>query len=61
MQMTAMDRDDPNTEHAQLRYSIVQQDPESPSAKMFNILDSGFIVTAVSANVLDREVRWRTW
>uniref|UniRef100_A0A8C4R8H7 Cadherin domain-containing protein n=1 Tax=Eptatretus burgeri TaxID=7764 RepID=A0A8C4R8H7_EPTBU len=55
MQMTAMDRDDPNTEHALLRYSIVQQDPESPSAKMFKIEDSGFIVTAVSANVLDRE------
>uniref|UniRef100_UPI00358F828C cadherin-13-like isoform X1 n=2 Tax=Myxine glutinosa TaxID=7769 RepID=UPI00358F828C len=55
MQMTAMDRDDPNTEHAQLRYSIVQQQPKIPSDKMFHIEDSGFIVTAVSANLLDRE------
>ncbi|KAI3370827.1 hypothetical protein L3Q82_007353 [Scortum barcoo] len=56
MTMTAFDADDPATDNAALRYSIVRQSPDKPSSKMFNIDEErGDIVTAISPVLLDRE------
>nr|XP_055072727.1 cadherin-1 [Misgurnus anguillicaudatus] len=37
MTVTATDADDPNTDNADLRYSIISQDPPSPNPNMFDI------------------------
>ncbi|XP_048042351.1 cadherin-4-like [Megalobrama amblycephala] len=37
MTVTATDADDPETDNAEIRYSIVKQDPESPNLNMFQI------------------------
>ncbi|KAJ8344264.1 hypothetical protein SKAU_G00315930 [Synaphobranchus kaupii] len=56
MTMTAFDADDPNTDNAALRYSLVKQSPHLPSPNMFRVdPEKGDIVTAVSAGLLDRE------
>ncbi|XP_078400688.1 cadherin-13 [Cetorhinus maximus] len=56
MRMTAYDADDPNTDNAVLRYSIIQQTPETPSPNMFYIdPEKGDIVTVVPPSILDRE------
>lgn len=58
MVMTAFDADDPNTDNAVLRYTIVRQSPENPSPNMFHIdPERGDIVTVISPLQLDREVR----
>lgn len=59
MTMTAFDADDPATDNAALRYTIVRQSPDKPSSKMFYIdAERGDIVTAISPMLLDREVGW---
>ncbi|XP_072135968.1 cadherin-13 [Mobula birostris] len=56
MRMTAHDADDPNTNNAVLRYSIIKQAPETPSPNMFYIdPEKGDIVTVVPPSMLDRE------
>uniref|UniRef100_A0A4W3JGN9 Cadherin-13 n=1 Tax=Callorhinchus milii TaxID=7868 RepID=A0A4W3JGN9_CALMI len=56
MQMTAYDADDPNTDNAVLRYSILSQTPKTPSPNMFYIdPEKGDIVTVVPPTMLDRE------
>ncbi|XP_043562586.1 cadherin-13 isoform X1 [Chiloscyllium plagiosum] len=56
MRMTAFDADDPNTDNAVLRYSIIKQTPETPSPNMFYIdPEKGDIVTVVPPSILDRE------
>ncbi|XP_059507731.1 cadherin-13 [Stegostoma tigrinum] len=56
MRMTAYDADDPNTDNAVLRYSIIKQTPETPSPNMFYIdPEKGDIVTVVPPSILDRE------
>lgn len=58
MTMTAYDADDPNTDNAVLRYIILRQLPNKPSPNMFYIdPERGDIVTVISPNLLDREVR----
>ncbi|XP_066512625.1 uncharacterized protein [Hoplias malabaricus] len=54
MKVTATDADDPNTENADIRYSIFSQNPVKPNPNMFNINPvTGAI--RVSADGLDRE------
>ncbi|CAJ1057230.1 cadherin-13 [Xyrichtys novacula] len=56
MTMTAYDADDPATDNAALRYSIVRQSPDKPSSNMFYIDEErGDIVTHISPMLLDRE------
>ncbi|KAM7002877.1 cadherin-13 [Tautogolabrus adspersus] len=56
MAMTALDADDPATDNAALRYSIVRQSPDKPSSSMFYIDEErGDIVTHISPTLLDRE------
>ncbi|XP_020494790.1 cadherin-13 [Labrus bergylta] len=56
MSMTALDADDPATDNAALRYSIVRQSPDKPSSSMFYIDEErGDIVTHISPTLLDRE------
>ncbi|XP_074534517.1 cadherin-13 [Halichoeres trimaculatus] len=56
MTMTALDADDPATDNAALRYSIVRQSPDKPSSNMFYIDEErGDIVTHISPMLLDRE------
>ncbi|XP_066512626.1 cadherin-2-like [Hoplias malabaricus] len=56
MAVTATDADDPNTDNADIRYSIFSQNPVEPNPNMFNINPvTGAI--RVSAESLDREVR----
>nr|XP_003197851.4 cadherin-2-like [Danio rerio] len=54
MKVTAVDKDDPRTLNGQLRYKIVSQKPESPSANMFTINNRTGSVITVAAG-LDRE------
>lgn len=57
--MMAFDADDPATDNAALRYNIIRQSPDSPSSNMFYIdAEKGDIVTAISPELLDREVGW---
>lgn len=57
MTMMAFDADDPATDNAALRYTIVMQSPDNPSSNMFYIdAERGDIVTAISPVLLDREV-----
>lgn len=37
MQVEALDRDDRNTAHAELRFSMMEQTPRIPSSQMFFI------------------------
>lgn len=37
MQVEALDRDDRNTAHAELRFSLMEQTPRIPSSQMFFI------------------------
>uniref|UniRef100_A0AAR2JTT0 Cadherin domain-containing protein n=1 Tax=Pygocentrus nattereri TaxID=42514 RepID=A0AAR2JTT0_PYGNA len=54
MTVTAEDKDDPRTHNGQLRYKILSQNPESPSANMFTINNrTGSIITVAAG--LDRE------
>ncbi|XP_036452296.1 LOW QUALITY PROTEIN: cadherin-2-like [Colossoma macropomum] len=54
MTVTAEDKDDPRTQNGQLRYKILSQNPESPSANMFTINNrTGSIITVAAG--LDRE------
>ncbi|XP_075432824.1 cadherin-13 isoform X2 [Ascaphus truei] len=56
MHMEAFDADDPTTNNAILRYSIIKQTPDEPSPNMFYIdPEKGEIVTVVSPAQLDRE------
>uniref|UniRef100_A0A671UW59 Cadherin-13 n=1 Tax=Sparus aurata TaxID=8175 RepID=A0A671UW59_SPAAU len=56
MTMMAFDADDPATDNAALRYTIVRQSPDNPSSNMFYIdAERGDIVTAISPVLLDRE------
>ncbi|XP_054475510.1 cadherin-13 [Anoplopoma fimbria] len=56
MTMTALDADDPGTDNAALRYSIVRQSPDKPSPNMFFIdAERGDIVTVIADKLLDRE------
>lgn len=57
MTMTAFDADDPGTDNAALRYSIIRQSPNKPFPNMFHIdAERGDIVTVISPALLDREV-----
>uniref|UniRef100_A0A672FJY4 Cadherin 2, type 1, N-cadherin (neuronal) n=1 Tax=Salarias fasciatus TaxID=181472 RepID=A0A672FJY4_SALFA len=54
MTVTAADRDDPKTANGMLRYRIITQNPQSPSAAMFTINNrTGDIITVAAG--LDRE------
>lgn len=56
MTVTSEDKDDPRTQNGQLRYKILSQNPESPSANMFTINNrTGSIITVAAG--LDREVK----
>uniref|UniRef100_A0A3P9IS35 Cadherin-13 n=1 Tax=Oryzias latipes TaxID=8090 RepID=A0A3P9IS35_ORYLA len=56
MTMTAFDADDPGTDNAALRYSIIRQSPNKPFPNMFHIdAERGDIVTVISPALLDRE------
>ncbi|XP_067256349.1 cadherin-1-like isoform X2 [Chanodichthys erythropterus] len=56
MTVTATDADDPETDNAVIRYSIIKQEPESPNPKMFEInsVTGGIRVNSLG---LDRE-KW---
>lgn len=57
MAIRAFDADDPGTDNAALRYNIVRQSPDNPSSRMFHIdAENGYIITAISPALLDREV-----
>lgn len=57
MAIRAFDADDPGTDNAALRYNIVRQSPDNPSSRMFYIdAENGYIITAISPALLDREV-----
>ncbi len=57
MRMMAFDADDPATDNAALRYTIIRQSPENPKSNMFHIdEEGGDIITAISPVLLDREV-----
>ncbi|KAI5104733.1 cadherin-2 precursor, partial [Silurus meridionalis] len=54
MTVTSEDKDDPRTHNGQLRYKILSQSPDSPSANMFTINNrTGSIITVAAG--LDRE------
>ncbi|XP_053485663.1 cadherin-2 [Ictalurus furcatus] len=54
MTVTSEDKDDPRTQNGMLRYKILSQNPESPSANMFTINNrTGSIITVAAG--LDRE------
>ncbi|XP_067256347.1 cadherin-1-like [Chanodichthys erythropterus] len=56
MTVTATDADDPETDNAEIRYSIIKQEPESPNPNMFQInsVTGGILVNSLG---LDRE-KW---
>uniref|UniRef100_A0A3B4D527 Cadherin-1 n=1 Tax=Pygocentrus nattereri TaxID=42514 RepID=A0A3B4D527_PYGNA len=54
MTVTATDADDPNTDNADIRYSIVSQNPQEPNAAMFTINPVTGVIR-VNAVGLDRE------
>jgi len=57
MTMMALDADDPGTDNAALRYTIVRQSPDKPTPHLFYIDEErGDIVTVISHKLLDREV-----
>lgn len=56
MTISATDADDPKTENANIRYSIISQDPALPQPNMFDI-DPVSGVIQVNAEGFDREVR----
>uniref|UniRef100_W5KPU3 Cadherin domain-containing protein n=1 Tax=Astyanax mexicanus TaxID=7994 RepID=W5KPU3_ASTMX len=56
MTVTATDEDDPETDNAKVRYSIISQDPPQPSPNMFIINSTSGGIT-VNSDGLDREVR----
>lgn len=59
MTVSATDADDPNTDNADIRYSIVEQIPQEPHPNMFAINPiSGAI--RVNADGLDSNVSART-
>uniref|UniRef100_A0A3B1IWE3 Cadherin domain-containing protein n=1 Tax=Astyanax mexicanus TaxID=7994 RepID=A0A3B1IWE3_ASTMX len=57
MTVTATDGDDPETDNADIRYSIISQDPPQPDPHMFaiNSITGGI---RVNSDGLDREVRY---
>lgn len=56
MTMMALDADDPGTDNAALRYTIVRQSPDKPTPHLFYIDEErGDIVTVISHKLLDRE------
>lgn len=58
--ISATDADDPKTQNANIRYSIINQNPALPQPNMFEINpDSGEI--QVRSEGFDREVRAKTW
>lgn len=56
MTISATDADDPNTDNADIRYSIITQTPPEPSASMFEI-DPISGVIRVNAEGLDSKVK----
>ncbi|XP_063052217.1 B-cadherin-like [Engraulis encrasicolus] len=58
LQVTAEDRDDPRTENAMVRYSIVQQQPAQPNPEMFSINEVSGLVSVASVG-LDSEGQQR--
>ncbi|KAL6461371.1 hypothetical protein MHYP_G00295150 [Metynnis hypsauchen] len=54
MTVTATDADDPNTDNADIRYSIVSQNPQEPDPAMFIINPETGVIRVNSAG-LDRE------
>ncbi|KAG9261245.1 cadherin-1-like [Astyanax mexicanus] len=54
MTVTATDEDDPETDNAEVRYSIISQDPPQPSPNMFIINSTSGGIT-VNSDGLDRE------
>ncbi|XP_036440312.1 B-cadherin-like [Colossoma macropomum] len=54
MTVTATDADDPNTDNADVRYSILSQNPELPDPNMF-VIDSETGAIRMNAAGLDRE------
>uniref|UniRef100_A0AAR2L2A1 Cadherin domain-containing protein n=1 Tax=Pygocentrus nattereri TaxID=42514 RepID=A0AAR2L2A1_PYGNA len=56
MTVTATDADKPNTEYADITYSILSQNPQEPNAAMFTINPVTGVIR-VNAAGLDREVR----
>ncbi|XP_073715631.1 B-cadherin isoform X2 [Misgurnus anguillicaudatus] len=54
MTVTATDADDPNTDNADLRYSIISQDPPSPNPNMFDINSVTGRIRVIGSG-LDRE------
>uniref|UniRef100_A0A3B4AKW8 Cadherin domain-containing protein n=1 Tax=Periophthalmus magnuspinnatus TaxID=409849 RepID=A0A3B4AKW8_9GOBI len=58
MQVEAMDRDDRNTPHAELRFSLLEQTPRIPYRQMFSIdpLSGEVALTEEGASALDPEM-----
>lgn len=59
MTISASDADDPKTENANIRYSIISQDPALPQLDMFEINPISGVIQ-VKTDGLDREVRAET-
>ncbi|KAM7406008.1 hypothetical protein PAMP_000414 [Pampus punctatissimus] len=58
MQVEALDRDDRNTAHAELRFSLMEQTPRIPSSQMFfiNSITGEVSLTEEGASTLDPEM-----
>lgn len=56
MTISATDADDPNTDNADIRYSIISQTPPEPNPNMFEINPFSGVIR-VKAEGLDSKVR----